>query len=597
MDERLDFDDDITDSMTDEDLQQLEIDAWKKIKAVEDDSVGLFRKITNDGNGGRVDPTQNALATCNRARSYPPLTTERSREVNAASETQRQASDMTQQFQDLQLQQLASQLHEYKLKVEKLETTLCTKDGELRVVRKNLDASRKDVSAKAQLISKMKQEHEQERSERNSKQAQEIKMLKTQLSFQKHELLKQEFDKHQSQNVPNSQKASISSQKVSGSVKRKAEFSSGSLGFGLENSFHDSQAPGSKVAPQGKVPRLERQNEDAIVEKNRGKPLESEGKKTSVTCRPSTSKIVEPHETKSSFLPKSNFHSAEAPAQSSTCPPPTSKKDILQSRLTSQSEKRACNLAKKLLLSYSSDSLVDGNQDLESISLLTLLKYPLKPVPEILQAHSVEEKVDQSLSQFPFLQTQLQDASLGDDKTSVDEEIDFDSGKYNLVSQGIFLLLGLPHLDEKNIDTLGVIHVLVFLELYVSSYVMTRQKRTEAGIGQKNVQGLRNSAQAGLTAGESTDESQAQKEFHDEQDMILETLQLLRLLIYSAPGLVKCILDRTNPELFQEHSTDEDLIITFDSTRDVDVKVKSRCRISLVIFNKKLCDPCPNSIL
>ncbi|XP_028398505.1 uncharacterized protein LOC114522084 [Dendronephthya gigantea] len=572
MDESFNFDDDITDSMTDEDLQQLENDAWRKIGAVEDNSVGVPRKVPNNGSKTRLDPTKNSVATTYRvgSRSYTPVTpltrTQRSGEVNTTIKGQHQASNMTHQLQDSQLQQLASQLQDYKMKVEKLETTLCTKDGELKVVRKNLDACRKEVSAKVQLISKMKQEQEQERSERNSKQAQEIKMLQTQLSFQKHELMKQEFDKLQSQNVCNSQKVPIISQKVSGSVKRKAEFPSGSHGFGLDNSFHDSQAAGSKLVPQGKVPRLEKWNKSVKVEKNVGKQIESEERTINVpSTRPNTSKTDEPNETKSFLVPKSNLH---------PCSPSTSKNVILQSRLTSQSEKKACNLAKKLVLSYSSDTFIEGNQDLESISLLTLLKYPLKHIPEILHAHSVGKKVDQSLSQFPILQTQLQGALLGStDKTSTDEEIDFDSGKYNLVSQGIFLLLGLPHLEEKNIDTLGVIHVLVFLELYISSYVMTWQKRIKAGIDQNCEQTcLRNSPQAGLIAGESTNDSEAQKALHDEQDMILETLQLLRLLFYSAPGLLKCILDRTNPRLFQEHSTDEDLVITFDSKRNVDVK-------------------------
>jgi hypothetical protein len=185
-----------------------------------------------------------------------------------------------------------------------------------------------------------------------------------------------------------------------------------------------------------------------------------------------------------------------------------------------------------------------------------LLKYPLKHLPEVLKAHSVDANADQSLSQFPIWQTRAADSS----DLATDEELDFDSGKYNLVSQAIFLLLGLSNLTEKNVDTLGVIHVLVFLELYITSYLLTRQRTDERDSKAE----ARNLCQEGSTHGDSTSESEAQKTSFDEQEMILQTLQILKLLFYSTPDLVKCILDRTSPALFKE---DDEVIVVYDSKK------------------------------
>jgi hypothetical protein len=204
--------------------------------------------------------------------------------------------------------------------------------------------------------------------------------------------------------------------------------------------------------------------------------------------------------------------------------------------------------------------LNDGSQDFETISLLTLLKYPLKHLPDVLKAHSVDANPDQSLSQFVVWQTQAQATSLDGDDLLTDGEFDFDSGKYNLVSQGIFLLLGLSNLSEKSIDTLGVLHVLVFLELYTTSYLLMKQRDNKHY--SKTEIGRRNLHQEQSTSRDSVDE--AQKMSFDEQDMILQTLQILKLLFYSTPGLVKCVLDRTNPALFKEDAT-EDVIVIFDS--------------------------------
>jgi 5-carboxymethyl-2-hydroxymuconate isomerase len=575
MDGLFDFEND--DDITVEDYERLENEAWEKAEVLGKNSGD--KKANNnvaclDLTKDRNTTTLNSTAS-NEARSNP-----RTSQIQTGPKQQVadefQVNYFNKQFQGTQMQQLANQLEEYKLKVEELENSLCMKDGQLKVVKQNLDARRREVTEKVNTIVQIRKEQAEERSERNCKLSQEVRKLKTQLSFQKHELMKLETHKIQSQKVSNSQNVSNNdqnvsySQKVSGSVKRKAEVATTSHGFDLDNSFHDSQMSGCKV-PQGKVPRLEETNDHGKVENVCGRQPKSRERKTSLTCRASTSNMDKPTETKSLTLCKTNKSSLAKPntvmtlvkPRETTKPRqtsveyPGSNNQLLEPKIVTVCEKKVCNLVKKLVLSHTCDSsLNDGSPDFETMSLLTLLKYPLKHLPEVLKAHSVDANADQSLSQFPIWQTRAADSS----DLATDEELDFDSGKYNLVSQAIFLLLGLSNLTEKNVDTLGVIHVLVFLELYITSYLLTRQRTDERDSKAE----ARNLCQEGSTHGDSTSESEAQKTSFDEQEMILQTLQILKLLFYSTPDLVKCILDRTSPALFKE---DDEVIVVYDSKK------------------------------
>ncbi|CAB4025944.1 Hypothetical predicted protein [Paramuricea clavata] len=580
------FNDFENDDITVEDFERLESEAWEKADVLEKNSGD---KKTNN-NIACLDVTKDRINTTtlnssNEARSNP---SQRTNQIQTGPKQQVadefQVNYFNKQFQGTQMQQLANQLEEYKLKVEELENSLCMKDGQLKVVKQNLDARRREVTEKENTIVQLRKEQAEERSERNCKLSQEVKKLKTQLSFQKHELMKLETHKIQSQKVSNSQNVSNNDQnvpysqkdagpqKVSGSVKRKAEVATTSHGFDLDNSFHDSQMSGCKL-PQGKVPRLEEMNDHGKVENVRGRQPKSRERKTSLVCRASTSNMDKPTGTKSLTSYKTNQSSLEKPntaisliktrETTSLKPRETSAENrgsnnqLLEPKIVTPSEKKVCNLVKKLVLSHTCDSgLNDASPDFETMSLLTLLKYPLKHLPEVLKAHSVDANADQSLSQFPTWQTRAADSS----DLATDEELDFDSGKYNLVSQGIFLLLGLSNLTEKNVDTLGVIHVLVFLELYITSYLLTKQ-RTD---GHDSKAEARNLCEEGSTHGDSTSESEAQKTSFDEQEMILQTLQILKLLFYSTPDLVKCILDRTSPALFKE---DDEVIVVYDSKK------------------------------
>jgi hypothetical protein len=534
MDDAFDFEsDDITDLLSVEDLERLENEAWKKVEVLENEGVENLE-----------------TKTC--------LNVTKNERKNESSQS------------CLQMQQLTSELEKYKLQVQELQDSLRTKDGQLKIVRENLDACRKDVSEKDRTLAEVRTVHAEERSERNCKLSQEIKNLKTQLSFQKHELMKLETLKLQSQKAFNSQNVSdncqnvfhsqtvSASQKVSGSVKRKAStLPSTSLGFDLDNSFDSTDISCAKL-PQEKVPRIEKKNDRGKVDfKIPGR--QSLDGKTNLTCKPSTSKINNSTSCKNSqcFVgkpstvvvePNDKSSSQERHTNSCTC------NQVLEPRFINLSDNKPCKLVKKLLLSYALDnSLNDESQDFETMSLLSLLKYPLKYLPDVLKAHSVDVNPDQSLSQFPIWQTQVHATASSATHLSTDEEVDFDSGKYNLVSQGIFLLLGLPSFTEKSVETLGVIHVLVFLELHITSYLLTRQRNDKHDSKDDD---------CSTSAAE-----EAEKISFDKQDIILQTLQILRLLFYSTPGLVQCVLKRTNPAFLKDDATDEDVIVVYDSNK------------------------------
>ena len=523
MDNMFDFeDDDITDSMTVEDFQLLEKEAWQKAE----EKSGVDSKKTNN-----VSYTKDNGTTSNEAgNSTRPRSTRKEVLVGAG-------------------------IDEFIRKVKELESKLSGKESELQVVRNNLDARRRELNEKNVKIAELTKQQDQKRTERDCKLAQEVQALKTKLSFQEHELNKLEMQRLQSQKVPNSpngcnnyQRVSSSkkgSQIVTHSVKRKAEVSGSSHGFDLENSFNDSQTSCYKI-PKGKVPRLE------AVGNNRGKQSRSPEMKPSLLRKLKTDKVAKPRE------PTASKESATSRSMSNNNQQPELKINM--------SERKACNLIRELVLSHSCDASLNDGSDFETVSLLTLLKFPLKHLPAVLKKHSVNASQDLSLSQFPNWQTQVQ-AALSDS----DEELDFDSGKYNLVSQGMFLLLNLLNLSEQNVDTLGVMHVLVFLELYITSYLLTRQRIDEHD--SKTESDPKNLRQETATAREDATGSGVQKVLYDDQDMILQTLQILKLLFYSTPGLVKCVLDKTSPTLFRKDTANDDVIVISDSD---EVKPKVR---------------------
>ena len=516
-----DFEDDITDSMSLEEFQHLEKEAWRE---AEKNSNASENKKTN--NVLYLDLTKDYGATSTEATTStrPCMTSQATKEMH-------------------------TDIHEYKRRVQELENKLCNKESELQVVRNNLDARRRELNEKNNMIAHLKKEQDEKRVERSCKLAQEVNTLKTKLSFQEHELNKLETQRLQSQKVPNSQNVCNNYQRVSSSqkgsqimsksVKRKADVSGTSHGFDLENSFHDSQTSCYKV-PQGKVPRLEGKRTPRKLSR-------SPEMKTSLSCKSMTDKVAKPRET---------TPLKEKTTSGSFC---TNNNEVREPTFVNMSERNTC-LIRKLVLSHSPDAVLNyESHEFETVSLLTLLKFPLKHLPDVLKAHSVDAvSPDLSLSQFPKWQTQVQ-AAMSDS----DEELDFDSGKYNLMSQGIFLLLNFSNLSEQNVDTLGVIHVLVFLELYITSYLLTRQKIDEHD--SKTESDPKNLRQESAATREDRTESGMQKVVYDDQDMILQTLQILKLLFYSTPGLVKCVLDRTSPVLFNKDTTDNDVIVISDS--------------------------------
>lgn len=564
--------DDITDSLSIEDFQRLESEAWEKAEGLEKNVVNQNMK-TKDSNIPSLELIFNPTVRGNAPKSNPGLTCQRPCLLAQTAATEQQASDnyVNKQIQSTNITELERQLNEYKLKVKTLEDSLCVKDGQLKLVTQSLDARDKEINEKINVIAKIRRELQEERSECGTgKLAQEVKKLKTQLSFQKHELMKLETSQIQSQKVSNSQNAMCNDQTMShsqkvigsrkGSVKRKAEIPNATHWSALDNSFCGSQVSVGKT-PQGKVRRLERKNDHVGM--------------VPVPSRPDTNTTNQHKETKSSNLCENGQSALGKPSTVNS----VDKEDKVISLNASEellcaqgknvlptivqlSEKNPCNLIKQLVLSHACESSLNGDtHDVEPISLLTLLKYPLKHLPDVLKSHSVDSNPDQSLSQFPMWQTQVSSADSGD--VSADEELDFDSGKYNLLSQGIFLLLGLSNLTERSVDTLGVIHVLVFLEVYITSYLLTRLRA-----GDKTnckVQGYpRNCHQGEPEKVYPIDESEARRIVCDEQDMILQALHILKLLLYSTPGLVKCVLDRTDPSLFKKGS-DEDVVVVYDS--------------------------------
>ena len=558
-------DDDITDSMTAEDFQRLEKEAWIKVEGFEKDlSCG------NDGTNTNPPPNPTALTN---TRSNPHEVTSRgvcNQPIPRNSMPKQEILERSEGQQQIKMQKLVNQLEQYKLKVETLENNLLMKDSELQVVRNNLDARRRESNQKDNVIARIRKQQEDERSERNCKLAQEVKTLKTQLSFQKHETMKLETLRIQSQKVSNSQNVCNnyqkvpSSQKFSGaqnfsqSVKRKAEIPSANRGFDLDNSFEDSQASCAKI-PQGKVPRLELKKSNHDREETSRKQPKSPPISTS---KPAKNKKVKTTEIKPLCLSKNDKTSLEKPSIDNDMISVKPKKKTLNETV----EKKASQLVKNLVLSHASDSWNNcGILDFETISLLNSLKYPLKHLPAVLKAHSVDANLDQSLSQFTVWQTQMQSASSENDGPSSEGELDFESGKYNLVSQGIFLLLGLSNSLEKNVNTLGVIHVLVFLELYVTSYIYLKRKNSEQGC-KAMVDCTWACDEGDSTSGEDILECQSGKASFDEHDMILQTLQILNQLLHYTPGLVECILDRTNPSVFRNH--DKDVIVIYDSDED-----------------------------
>ena len=522
MDNMFDFeDDDITDSMTVEDFQLLEKEAWQKAE----EKSGVDSKKTSN-----VSYTKDNGTTSNEAsNSTGPRSTRKEVLVGA-------------------------DIDEFIRKVKELEGKLSGKESELQVVRNNLDARRRELNEKNVTIAQLTKQRDKKRTERDCKLAQEVQALKTKLSFQEHELNKLEMQRLQSQKVPNSQNGCNNYQRVSSSkkgsqivthsVKRKAEVSGSSHQLDLENSFNDSQTSCYKI-PKGKVPRLE------AGRNNRGKQSRSPEMEPSLLCKLKTDKVAKPRETTAS---KERATSGSM-----------SINNQRQELKINMSERKACNLIRELVLSHSCDANLNDGSDFETVSLLTLLKFPLKHLPAVLKKHSVNASQDLSLSQFPNWQTQVQ-AALSDS----DEELDFDSGKYNLVSQGMFLLLNLLNLSEQNVDTLGVMHVLVFLELYITSYLLTRQRIDEHD--SKSESDPKNPRQETATAREDATGSGVQKVLYDDQDMI-QTLQILKLLFYSTPGLVKCVLDKTSPTLFSKDTANDDVIVISDSD---EVKPKVR---------------------
>ena len=214
-----DFEDDITDSMSLEEFQHLEKEAWRE---AEKNSNASENKKTN--NVLYLDLTKDYGATSTEATTStrPCMTSQATKEMH-------------------------TDIHEYKRRVQELENKLCNKESELQVVRNNLDARRRELNEKNNMIAHLKKEQDEKRVERNCKLAQEVNTLKTKLSFQEHELNKLETQRLQSQKVPNSQNVCNNYQRVSSSqkgsqimsksVKRKADVSGTSHGFDLKIRF------------------------------------------------------------------------------------------------------------------------------------------------------------------------------------------------------------------------------------------------------------------------------------------------------------------------------------------------------------------------
>ena len=243
-------------------------------------------------------------------------------------------------------------------------------------------------------------------------------------------------------------------------------------------------------------------------------------------------------------------------------------------------ESKGFQLVKNLILNHNSDYIGDGDEDVsDTISLLNILKYPLKHLPEVLKAHSVNNCAAEA-SEFPLWQSQtLHTRPVGENCTDADV-MDLDSGKYGLVTQGMFILLGLQERAspegsndpyEQVSPSLGVSHILVFLELYISSYLLTREIMASGDVDQSDV--------GSLSPGQSRNahlknDAEWQKSFIDNHEMIVLVLQVLKLLLYSVPNLVKLVLERTDASVF---TINDDVIVIDDDSGDKPEEVKVKC--------------------
>ena len=519
----LDFDDDdITSTMSEADFDRLELEASKKLGLHQPSAINV--SSSSESRREVKDPA--SLVETNFRETGPSFVNERSPNEESGSNSMEgcQSRGTNSGPSTVQLQQLSEQLEQYKSKVRQLESSLCEKDGELKILRSSLDKNRLENAEKSERIIQLKNKQNAEQSQREASLAKEVACLKTRLSFQEQELMEQ-CKRLQSQTKPPS---------VTGAVKRKAGIEALNTSFDMENSFIATQASSVK-----KMPRISEKT--GVV-------------KTEPTLNKAASPIKRENIVKSVKL----------------CNVPQVKKEFVYS-----SESKGFKLVKKLILTHSNDDICDSDQDMtDSISLLNLLKYPLKNLPEVLKAHLVNIGTDEP-SPFHLWQSQKLHISPVDQNSGDIEVLDLDSGKFGLVIQGIFILLGTnertlssgTYISQKEVSpSLGVTHILVFLELYISSYLFTRQNAANDSIDDNNL-------------GQSCRESQKndnewEKAFIDDQEMILQSLQILKLLIYSCPSLVGLILERTNPSMFSCDDDQEVIIIEDLDEKPEEVKVR-----------------------
>ncbi|XP_046849478.1 uncharacterized protein LOC124442997 isoform X2 [Xenia sp. Carnegie-2017] len=463
-------DDDITDSMTAEDLQRLEMDAW--------------RKVTCKSDGAAMCPEPTYGLTVNQWDSNDLM--------NDAS----------------QITNVENRLHVLNIKIEELERNARLKDGQLALIRQKLETRQREVRDKDNIICNMRLKYEEEKSQRDGQLMQEIKALKTQLSFQKHELMKLETQNKNQKIFSTHDSFSASQRQSRGSLKRKAN--SLSSGFDAIDSFVGSQKTNCAMSID-KVPKLEKSDVTS-------KFLDVLNSEISVRGKGRLNK------SRNMVKEEENFNCS---------------KDLWvenrASKIYKQFDKQVY-LVKKLLAQWTDNCYNNG---FEVFSLLTLLKHPMKYLDEVLDSHCVD--VTTELSQFSMRQTQTSKSQ------ERDKELYYESGKFDLVSHGLSLLLVLNNNPDSNI---GFINILVVLELYLTSFIYSRQRSADSHKHHKKFDKSSTSKQ------NFTDTT-----CHDDEEMLVLTLKVLKVLFHSVSSVVHWVLDRTKPELFKQ----DDLIITYDS--------------------------------
>ena len=544
----LDFDDDdITSTMSAADLDRLEFEASEKLglhkaSAAKTCSFGTERKEVEPKN--LVSDSVACNESNSRKATRPTVAKGKSpqkvRSSNALDGCQIGWTGSAPGSAQMQQRQQSTQLEEFKLKVCELESRLCERDGELKILRSSLEEKRKESAEKSEKIMQLRSHQRAEQNQRETNLEKEVVSLQTKLSFQEQELQVME----QSKRIQSQRKT------VTGGVKRKAEIGTLNSSFHLDNSFMAIQPMSSK-----KIPRVS----------------EMTG---FIRNEPSLKSSVYPVKKENAYKPVDLPNTMQV------------KKDSVCTL-----ERKGFQLVKNLILTHNSDYIGDGDEDVsDTISLLNILKYPLKHLPEVLKAHSVSDCAAEA-SEFPLWQSQtLHARPVGENCTDADV-MDLDSGKYGLIAQGMFILLGLQDRasPEGNNDpyeqvspSLGVSHILVFLELYISSYLLTREIMAGGDVDQGDV---------GSSPGQSRNEhlkndAEWQKSFIDNHEMIVLVLQVLKLLLYSVPNLVKLVLERTDASVF---TISDDVIVIDDDSGDKPEEVKVKCFlfyfINLVIIS------------